>query len=489
MKNKFLILNVFYAFLLQFSTLIFPLITMPYISKIIGPSGLGRVDFATSVVNWFLLFSTFGLLSYGVREVSKIRDDEKKLSVFFSEILIIKVILTFAVLLVYIPSILLIDRLNENLPLFVLYIVLIITNIFSLDWFFQGLENYKFITFRSIILKILAVISIFLFVKTHNDFMVYAAINILTLSLGNLWNFFHSKRYVKISLKGINITNHLKSMSTFFITTLIISIYTLLDTVILGFIKGDEDVAFYTRAKMFFGIGMALSVAINNALTPRLNNYFQGDKNQYSSLLKTSFNLLLLISMPIMVGVGILSENLMVLFGGEKFHPASLSLMIIAPLLVITPMSIWNYQQRILPYGKEKAGLYINSVVAVVSLIFNISLVPVMGYIGTSISWLISEVTGLIISFVYMKRKESIKIFDSIHLKYFVSSLLMGMLIWGVNSFFSLTWFNTVICIVLGGLMYFCFLLLFREENILLVLKMGMTLLKRSKSSKKGEGN
>jgi O-antigen/teichoic acid export membrane protein len=458
---------------------------MPYISRVLGASGLGKVDFATSVVSWFILFSNFGLLTYGVREVSKIRDNKEKLSHFFSEILLIKIIVTLLVLAVYIPCIFFINRLSIEINLFVLNGVLLITNIFSLDWFFQGVEDYRYITLRSIILKIISVIAIFLFVITKQHYLIYAGISIITLSLGNILNFIYARKFVNIIRIGLKIKHHIKPMMVFFLTTIVISIYTLLDQVLLGFIKGNLDIALYVRAKMFFNIGMSLSVAINNAITPRLNNYFVVDKSQYSTLLGTSLNLLLLISAPIMVGIGVLSRNLMELFGGVQFLPSSIALVILTPLLIITPISIWNYQQRILPRGHEKFGLYANSVVAIISLILNILLIPKLGYKGTAISWLTAEFTGLLINLIYTYSKDGFKVFKLSQLKYITTAAIMGFMVWAINYFLPLSWFNLFISVVVGAAIYFFILLLIKEENITLLFKMGIGILKRYSSSRK----
>lgn len=479
MKNNNLLFNIFYAFLLQFSTLIFPFITMPYISKVLGANGLGKVDFATSVVNWFIIFSTFGLLSYGVREVSKIRDSKEKLSTFFSEILVVKTLLTIFVLAVYIPCIFFIDRFSIEFNLFALNGLLLLTNIFSLDWFFQGVEDYRFITLRSIFLKVIAIISIFLFVNTEGHYLVYAGITIITLSLGNILNFIYAKKYVDIKKSRLDLWKHFKGMSVFFYTTVVVSVYTLLDQVLLGFIKGDLDVAFYARAKMFLGIGMSLSVAINNAITPRLNNYFVQDKSQYSTLLNTSLNILLLISLPIMIGVGVLSEDLMVLFGGEEYRVASKALLILSPLLVITPLSIWNYQQRILPLGNEKFGFVANTTVAIISIAANIILVPKYGFEGTAISWLIAEMCGLTFTLNYMYIKDKFKVFYITQLKYIVAAILMGLSVIFINHLMPLSWVNLIVNITVGVIVYFSLLLLVKEKNATNLLRIGIGIIKR----------
>ncbi len=470
MLKKSLFSNVFYAFLLQFSTLIFPLVTTPYISRVLGPSGLGKVNFASSVVNWFILFSTLGLLSYGVREVSRIRDDKKKLSRFFSEILLLKIIATLIVLAVYVPSIFYIERFSLEFVLFALNGVLLLSNVFSLDWFFQGVEDYKYITIRSIIIKIIAIISIFALVKTEDHYLIYAGITVFTLSIGNIINFIYARKFIRIQIKDLNIKQHLRPLFVFFTTTLVVSVYTLLDQVILGFMKGDSDVAFFARAKMFFNIGMALSVSINNAITPRINNYFVGNKDQYAKLLKTSLNMLILISVPIMFGIGILAQDLMILFGGNEFEPSSIALIIMTPLLVLTPLSIWNYQQRIIPLGYEKIGLYINTVTAITSLFLNIKLVPNIGFVGTAISWVCAECIGLIISLYYSKSKDSYRVFHPSQIKYICLGSLMGIIVWLLNSLLSLSWTNLFICIAVGGFSYITFLIIIRDQSTMFII-------------------
>jgi O-antigen/teichoic acid export membrane protein len=469
MNNK-LTRNVFYSFLLQFTTLFFPLITIPYLSRVLGSALIGKVNFANSVVEWFIIFSTFGLLTYGVREVARIQQEPKKLSKFYSEILLLRIILTLIVSLVYLVSIHFIHRFQSDLTLFRLYGLLILFNIFSLDWFFQGVEDYKYITLRSIILKILSVIAIFVLIKQESHYMIYAGILIATLSIGHLLNFIHARKYVKVQLTDLKPLVHLKKMKFFFLTTLIVSIYTLLDQVFLGFIKGDVDVALYQRAKMFFYIGMSISVSINNAITPRINGYFMMDKEKYKSLLMNSLVTLIAIAIPIMLGVLALSKDLMVLFGGEEFEGASTALQIISPLLLIIPISIWNYQQRILPNNDEKIGYYINGMIALISIIMNVILVPSLGYVGTAFSWLIAESVGLIISLFYTQKKDSIKIVNLSNLNYFISGIVMFIVVLLTNQLLEMSWLNLGIQIIIGALTYFVTLILLRDKNVIMIL-------------------
>ncbi|WP_426350466.1 oligosaccharide flippase family protein [Alloiococcus sp. CFN-8] len=466
MKNISLFKNTFYALLLQLTTMLFPLVTSPYISRVIGASNLGKVNFSSSVVNWFLVFAIFGTTTYGVREVSRIRDDKHKLSQFFNEILFIKVIITIVTILVYIPCIFLIGRFSEEALLFSVQGVALIINIFSLDWFFQGIEDYKYITIRSISFKILSIIALFLFVKVREDYVVYAGISIFALSFSNILNFFYARKYIDLFIPSvIDTKKHLKALGVFFLSSLVISVYGILDQIYLGFIRGDIDVAFFNRSKMIYNLGVSICLSLSNVIMPRINNYFLNDKDKYRELLNNSVDIILWISIPASTGIAILADKIIYLFAGVEFADAAISLIVLAPLITMVPLGVWNYQQRIIPLGYEKFGLFNQLIVAFISLLCNLLLIPHIGHIGTAISYLLAESIGTIISLVYVKRFDKFTIIKRDHIKYVIAALGMTIAVKFIDIRFNTSWSVLVFAIVIGVVTYVT-ILLFTKDNI-----------------------
>lgn len=467
MSKNSIFKNTFYAFLLQFTNMLYPLITAPYVSRVIGPDGLGKVDFSTSVVGWFTIIATFGTTTYGLREVAKCRDSKADLSQFFSEMLVIKITATIVAVAIYLPCIIFVQRFSKEYLLFLIQGTILLLNIFSIDWFFQGMEDYKYITTRSVLLKAISLAALFILVKAKGDYLIYAGISIFALSFSNVLNYVYSMRYVRITWKEINIKRHLKPLKVFFLSAMVISIYALLDQVLLGFMKSDRDVALYARAKMLLAAGIVLSSTISSVIMPRLNNYFVNDRERYTNLLRMSADIMLMVSVPVAAGIIVLAETAMLLFGGQEFANAGTALVVVAPLSVIVPIGIWNYQQRSLPYGYERIGLYGQIAMAVVSVIFNIILIPLMGYVGAAVSYLIAETTGDIIGFIYMHKKDGFRMFTLQQTKYFLAAGVMASLIMMIQEQLPPSWLSLLLCMFIGTLSYFTLLFIMHDKILL----------------------
>jgi len=460
--------------------MLYPLITAPYVSRIIGPDGLGKVDFSTSVIGWFNIIAAFGTANYGLREVAKLRDSRDDLSRLFSEILVIKIIATIVAVVIYLPCIVYVKRFAQEYPLFLIQGSVLLLNIFSLDWFFQGMEDYRYIATRSIMFKVISLGAIFMLVKAKEDYLIYAAISIFALSFSNILNYIYSRKYVYLTFNGINIKHHIKSLSVFFSSAMVISIYALLDQVLLGFIRGDNDVALFARAKLLLAAGIVISSTISNVIMPRLNNYFVNDRERYTSLLRISADIMLMISVPVATGIIVLAEMTMLLLGGQEFVPASIALKIVAPLAVIVPIGIWNYHQRSLPHGYERIGLYGQIAMAGVSFVSNIILIPLIGFVGAAVSYLLAETTGDIIGFIYMHKKDGFRMFVPHQFKYFLSAGGMAGCVMLLQTRIPVSWLSLFLCMLTGAIAYFILLFMMRDRTVLWVLETARGKIRRS---------
>lgn len=196
--------------------MIFPLITTPYISGILGATNIGKVNFATSVVGWFVIITSFGVQAYGVKEVAKIRNDKLKLSKFVSEMTTIELTTTVITTAVYAIAILIIPRFAEEKLVFIIMCITLLLNVFSYDWFFQGVEEFTYITIRSLLFKVIAIIAMFLLVKKEGDYVIYAGISVFALSAANILNLLYCKKFINWKRKGLELKKHLKPLGVFF---------------------------------------------------------------------------------------------------------------------------------------------------------------------------------------------------------------------------------------------------------------------------------
>ena len=233
MKKKSIKKNFIYNTILTSANIVFPLITAPYLSYTLGAENIGKVNFATSLVNWFILISAFGIPRYGIREIARNRDDKKELTNTFWNLILIQASLSIITIGVYLLTILNLPRFENELNIYLMMVMMLILNIFSIDWFYQGIEEYSYITIRNIVFKILSIILIFIMVKNSDDYIIYGGINIFGLCFNNILNYFNTKKYIDKKIYKLNILKYLKELRIYFFTTLVVALYTQLDQLFL----------------------------------------------------------------------------------------------------------------------------------------------------------------------------------------------------------------------------------------------------------------
>jgi len=398
---------------------------------------------------------------YGIREIAKYRDDKEKESQIFSELFFIKLYATIISLLGY--TVLLIFFVpKESLLIYIILGMLLFFNIFNLDWYYSGIEEYKFISLRNISVKIFIFVLIIVFVKNQGHYILYAGLLILAQGLSNVLSFIHSRKYVKLRLKQLKFIGHLRVLKIFLASALVISVYNIVSTIILGSLTSSKEVAYFVRARQLQGIGIAITGAIATVLIPRITYYYNNDKEKYNELRDKSLNYNYVLSIPVMVGLMSLAKEINLLVGGNEFLPASKALIILAPLVVIITLGTWNYFQIWIPSGMEKIGVYFQMLMAVTSLGLNFILIPKYGYIGASIALLIAELVGAGAGIYYTNKKMPITIITKSLYKYIIASLLMLGVILILKGEI-----NLLIVIILSGIIYGLSLFFMKEKIII----------------------
>lgn len=472
MKQKSLKINYFYNMLLTSLNLVFPLITAPYVSRVLGADNLGKVNFASAFVNWFILLSAFGTTTYGLREVAKVKNDREELNKVFSELLVVKGIATFALIIVYFLIILNISKFSLELNLYLVFSINILLNILNIDWFYQGMENYKYITIRSSTLKLISLLAMFIMVKDEKNYILYGAISIFATSFGNVLNYLYSRNFVSFILKGINIKKHLNKLFIFFISSLIISCYTTLDQVLVGFLINDRAVAFISRSKQIVNIGISITLALSTVIIPRATFYYENNREQYNRLIKNSINYIYILALPCMAGIMLLSKETMILLGGKDFIQASGLLSIMSINIFVSAIGNWNYNQILLPTGNEKKGLQTQFIMAIISIFLNFILLNKIGYVGAGITAVGIEVLGTLINLIYTKRFKNYRIITSEFIKYIMATFLMILVILFIKSKVSSYLVIIAVSLIVSPIIYFGVLIALREKNTLQVLNL-----------------
>lgn len=469
MKKKSTKKNFIYNLIFTMVNMIFPLITAPYLSNVLGAENIGKVNYATSIINWFILFASFGIPRYGIREISRNRDNKKKLSMAFWNLIFIQFILSLIIIVIYIVMIFSMKRFQNDITLYLLMASMIILNIFSIDWFYQGIEEYAYITTRNIIFKVLSIILIFLMIKSRENYLLYATINIFGLSFNNIMNYLNSKKYINKKIYKFRTGYYLKELKVYFMTTFIIAIYTSIDQLMLGSYS-EKDLAYYVRSKTIQGVGVSITNSIVTVFIPRTAYLIEKNYDEYKKMIQESINYIYILAMPCIFGICLLSKQIMILLGGNEFIPATSSLVIISVLILINSIGGWQINQILIPHKLENYALRFQSLGAIISFSLNLILIKKYSYNGAAITWVITETFLAIVVSIFIKKsckKLKIKYFSKGFFKYLISSIIMSVFIIIIKSIFNNYIIQIIVSVFIGAIIYFIVLYILKDEVVL----------------------
>lgn len=463
--KKNAVLNIIKTFM----GLIFPLITFPYASRILLPEGIGKVNFALSIISYFAIISSLGIDNYGIREASKLRNDKILLSQFVKELFIINIISTIVAYVLFFIALFTVPKFFDyKMLLFVCSFTILFTTI-GVNWFYSAIEDYFFITVRSIVFQILSLILLFLFVRTKEDYVKYASISVISSVGYNIINLFHIRKYIifntgiKISLK-----KHMKPIFVLFAMSVTTKIYTALDTTMLGFIKGDWEVGIYSAATKINKIVLSLVISIGAVMLPRLAYYSKlEDKTEFYKLAYKGIYIMLLLAIPCTIGLSVLSDSLIHVLSGYEYESAILPMRIMNPIIVIIGLSNFIGIQLFMPLNKEKWTLYSVIIGAIVNFSLNLIMIPKYGATGAAIATLVAESSVTFVQLFMVRRLIKLRNMFFKFLKYTLNSLLMGLIVLVVVYFIDNDWVKLGVGIFSGVIVYYFILLLEKDEFIL----------------------
>lgn len=432
MKAKSLKLNAILNTIKTVTSLLFPLITFPYVSRILLPEGTGKVNFANSIVSYFGIIASLGIGTYASREAAKIRDDKTKLAKLVKEILSINIISTLIAYSLFFISLLTVSKFYEYRFLLCICSATIILSTLGVDWLNSAMEDYAYITIRTIIFQIISLTLIFLLIKTKDDFVKYAGISVFQSVGANILNFFHSRKYVNYFLKTerLELKKHIKPIFILFGSSIAISIFTIMDTSMLGFLSTTTEVGYYSAASKLVRMIRNLFPAVFTVLFARFSYYnAQKDNESYMDLAKKTTNFIFCFSIPIVAGFILFSTPVIELLCGSEYIPATSSVIVLSPLVFISSCSGFLGGVLMITQGKEKQYLYTTAGASIIDLILNFLLIPKMGAFGASLATLITEVFIFII-YVTISKNILVKInIGKSFFQYLVSTAIMTIII------------------------------------------------------------
>lgn len=426
-RQKSLKINFIMNVLLSISSFIFPVVTFPYVSRVLGPDGTGKVAFATSVISYFAMFAQLGIPTYGIRACAKVRDNREELIRVTHEILFINFLMSILVYIVLGISLLVVPRFSQDKPLMIIISLTILFNAMGVEWLYKALEEYSYIAIRSIVFKVIALVVMFILVREKQDYVAYGAITILAASASNILNFGRIIRRGGLRPVGdYNPRRHIKAVMVFFAMSCATTIYTNLDTVMLGFMKNDEEVGYYSAAVKIRMLLTGVVTSLGTVLLPRASYYIeQGKKKEFLAISHKSIHFVLLMALPLTFFFMLFAKEGVVLLSGQEYLPAVLPMRVIMPTLLLIGMTNIMGIQMLIPLGREKYVLYSEIAGAAADLAINALLIPSMASTGAAIGTLVAEMLVWMVQY-FVLRDEYKEIYVHIRYKLLTVAVLAG---------------------------------------------------------------
>lgn len=465
--------NIVMVLLRNLTTLIFPLITFPYLSRVLNPEGMGKVNYASTFSNYFFMLAVMGIDMYGAREIAVTRKDKNKMTKVFKELLVFSIISTAVVFFTYMILVIILKNSRENILFFTLYGIGIIVNGLSIEWLYTGLEKFSYTVIRKTILQSLFIIFTFIFVKSKEDIMLIPLLLLITGLIQLFFNLSYSRKFINYKLKiKLNIKKHIKPILIILSGTIASTIQVNMDIIMLGIMTSDWNVGIYNASIRVNRIVIGLLTSLGAIFYSRLS-YYQGNKNNAEAvnLLKKWQKNLSMIVYPCIVGMYLVTDEVILILAGEKYKESIITCRIMIPMLFFSAMinflSVQLYSQN-----KEKIATKISIVGVIVGFILNLILIPKYQHNGAAIATISISLVVFLLYLYEVKRNSAVGV--KIEFKYLLISLIMGVIVYFIKiQVQESLMIRTFLMMITGVVVYFSLLILSGEFNLNIHYKMG----------------
>ena len=454
--------------------MLFPLITFPYVCRVIEADGIGQINFFQSIISYISLFTCLGIPMYAIREIARDRSDVVQMNRTAMEILLLHSMLTLVGYAIVAILCLTVPQIQVNIPLFLILSLTIFFTAIGCEWFYQGIEDFKYITIRGLIIKTVSVVLLFIFVKSKTDLLYYGCYTVFGVLGGNIFNFFRLRKYIhreNIIFSELHIKRHIKPVLKVFSFSVVTSIYLQLNTVLLGFLKNALAVGYFAAATKVMQMLLTMSACLGSVMMPRASHLIAENKeDEFNRLIQKSYDFTLAIALPMTIGLIFCAPSLITALCGVKFEHSILPSQIIAPIILMVAISNVFGIQVLFPKGKINIVTLCCGIGAVADLILNLCLIPFFSYIGTSIAYLGAEVTTTVSMYFIGRKYIPIIYFKKSHLTYALGCIVMALALYGI----SLLQLPTLTILLLQGccgvLAYFIILCICKDEMLVQIL-------------------
>ncbi len=448
-----MIKNYIYQFIYQLINIIFPILTLSYVSKVLGAENLGMYTYSFSIITYLILVSDLGIRNYGSRKVAYCRENKGELEKFFWELLLQKFYIS---MLVFLLSFIYFFYTNKN-EIFLIQIFYIIISFLDISWLYQGLEDFKKIMLRNLILKLFLLVLIFLFIKEKDDLLKYTKLMIIVNLLGNLI------LWVKIPVSNLRFKNlkpfsHLKNSFIMFLPQVAITMYTTLDRIMLGSMCDKKYVTYYDISNKMIIISMVLITTAGSVFLPKISNlYSNNEYEEIKELIKKSTNIFILIMFPLIFGILSVADGFIELLFDKTYMEVAFLMKVMSITIVFWTLNNITGSHILMPMGRENKITFSVFLGCFINLVLNYILIKKYNAFGAVIATIITEGIVTIIQIYFSKD------YFQVNLKTVLKSLISAVIMFLILKYIN----NLYLKIFLGGISYILLILFFKEENAL----------------------
>ena len=459
--------NYIYNLLYQITALVVPLITTPYISRVLGAEAIGIYSFTLSVTTYFILFGTLGISLYGQREIAYLQDDKKNRTKTFWEIFLFRCItMSISILIFYFSF----GIKNEFKIYYRILLVELLTYYIDISWFFSGMEEFKKTVSKNILIRIISLILVFILIKKPSDLTKYFIIYVLSNFIGNLSLWFYLPKYIqKIKFKELNILKHIKPTISLFIPQIAVQIYNVLDRTMLGaIISNKSEVGYYEQAQKYIKVLLTIESSLITVMIPRMaNSFIKGEKYKIEKYMNKSFSFVMFLAFPMIVGSIDIAKEFVPIFYGEGYEKVGTIICLISPIILFVGLSNIIGSQYLLPTKKQKK--YTIAVVsgAVINFVLNSIFIRKYYSFGASIATCIAELVVLVIELFMIRKEFKIKKILRNGVKYLLSSTIMLIFLYIIDIIIKNNIYKLILKVLVGVLSYIIILIILKDSFLM----------------------
>lgn len=471
MKNS-VRLNFIYNTVFQIVILIIPLITTPYVSRILGAENIGQLSFATSLVTYFVVFATLGSTIYGQRAIAFYRDNKVTLSEIFWNVFSFRLISSIIAIFLYLIYI---YKFEGYTLLKILVTLNIINVIVDISWFFQGIEEFKRIIIRSVFIKAISLILVYILVKGQNDTWIYTLIISGSLVFGNIALWVILPKYV-LPPENINPFKDIKGMFLIFLPTIATQVYTILDKSMIGWITSSNYAnGCYEQSEKLARAAITIVTSVGAVILPRVANlYKKGNLDEAKRYVYLSYRVVWGLALPLMFGLSSIASFLIPIYLGTGFELSIPLIKIFSLLILFVSLAYVTGISYLIPTNQQNIYTISVTVAAIVNFIMNLILISKIGAIGAALASVTAEFIGVFIQMIFCIKNKQLLLKSIIcpSWKYLLASFIMYFSIVIIKQFLSITVINLLLLIIVGGITYITILILLKDDFLINNLKL-----------------